>query len=135
VQLGARYDGSPIIAGDGAPPADDFIYYTPSGVPGGRAPHFWMDDGRSVGASSFDRLGLGFTLLRFGANAPDASAIVSAAARRKIPLHVLDIENAEARELFQRDLVLVRPDQHVAWRGNQPASDPDRLFAQLCGDT
>jgi len=133
VQLGARYDGSPIVAENGAPPADNFIDYTPSSVPGGRAPHFWIDDGRSFGYSLFDRLGPGFTLLRLGAGAPDASVMLSAAARRKIPLTVLDITNADARDLYQCDLVLVRPDQHVAWRGNRVASDPDRLFAQIVG--
>ena len=67
VQLGARYDGSPIVAGDGAPPADSFDSYTPSGVPGGRAPHVWLDGGRGQGNSLYDRLGTGFTLLRVGA--------------------------------------------------------------------
>ena len=82
VQLGARYDGSPIVAENGAPPADDFINYTPSSVPGGRAPHFWLDDGRGFGSSLFDRLGTGFTLLRLGGKAPDGSALAQAAARR-----------------------------------------------------
>ena len=38
--------------------------YVPSGVPGGRAPHLWLDDERGTGSSLFDRLGKGFTLLR-----------------------------------------------------------------------
>src|SRR5262249_35694434 len=47
VQLGSRYDGSPIIVSDGtAPPSDNFVRYTPSGVPGGRAPHYWLGTGR-----------------------------------------------------------------------------------------
>ena len=56
VQLGARYDGSPIVAEDGAPPPDDYVRYRPSGVPGGRAPHFWPGSGRGYGDSLFDRL-------------------------------------------------------------------------------
>lgn len=134
VQLGARYDGSPIVAANGAPPADRFDTYTPTSIPGGRTPHVWLDDKREFGSSLFDHLGPGFTLLRLGANAPDASAMVSAAAQRKIPLTVLNIANPDARDLYECDLVLVRPDQHVAWRGNRVASDPDRLFAQLVGD-
>jgi 2-polyprenyl-6-methoxyphenol hydroxylase-like FAD-dependent oxidoreductase len=134
VQLGARYDRSPIIAIDDAPPADNFIAYTPTSIPGGRTPHIWFGEGRDDGGSLFDRLGPGFTLLRLGANAPDASAMLAAAARRKIPLTVLNIANPDARDLYQRDLVLVRPDQYVAWRGNRPASDPDRLFGQLVGN-
>ena len=65
IQLGARYDASPIVAGDGAaPPSDDPIVYTPSSVPGGRAPHLWLADGSSL----FDQLGPGFTLLSFRAD-------------------------------------------------------------------
>jgi len=133
VQLGARYDGSPLIASNAAPPPDNFISYTPTSIPGGRAPHVWLDDKRGHASSLYDRLGTGFTLLRFGPHAPDASAMIAAAARRHIPLTVLDISRADARELYQCDVALVRPDQHVAWRGNQPAADPDRLLAQVTG--
>jgi hypothetical protein len=130
VQLGARYDGSPLVTEDGAPPADDFINYTPSSVPGGRAPHVWLDGRRDYGSSLFDRLGAGFTLLRLGDKAPTATAMTVAAARANVPLKVLDVPNSEARDLYGRDLALIRPDQHVAWRGNTPAADADRLFAQ-----
>jgi len=134
VQLGARYDGSPMVAENGAPPADAFIDYIPSSVPGGRAPHVWMDDGRSFGSSLFDRLGVGFTLLRLGGSPPDASAMMAAAAHRNIPLKVLDVPDGDAHDLYQSDLALVRPDQHIAWRGNQIESDCNRLFAQVVGD-
>ena len=69
----------------------------------------------------------------FGPQAPDASAMMAAAARRKIPLKVLDIPDADARNLYACDLALVRPDQYVAWRGNKVAADSDRLFARLTG--
>jgi hypothetical protein len=134
VQLGARYDGSPIVAENGAPPADDFIDYQPSSVPGGRAPHFWMDGGRSFGSSLFDRLGAGFTLLRLGGKAPAAAALANAAAQAGIPFQVLDCPDGEARDLYGCDLALIRPDQHVAWRGNE-LTEPDRLLAQLVGNT
>ncbi len=134
VQLGARYDGSPIIASDGAaPPADNYVRYTPSSVPGGRAPHVWLDSGRSHGSSLFDRLGFGFTLLRLGGKAAKTGAIEHAAHARRVPLQVLDIPHADARDLYERDLVLVRPDQYVAWRGNSPPSNPDRLLAKIVG--
>lgn len=134
VQLGARYDGSPIVAEDGGAPADDFIDYTPSSVPGGRAPHFWMDEGRGFGSSLFDRLGTGFTLLRLGSKAPSGSALAETAARAGIPCTVLDCPDGEARDLYGCDLALIRPDQHVAWRGNQVPADSDRLFGQLTGN-
>ena len=133
VQLGARYDGSPIIAGNGAPPADDYVNYTPSSVPGGRAPHYWLGQGRGYGDSLFDHLGLGFTLLRLGDRAPDGASMQEAAQRRGVPLKVLAVPQAEARDLYGCDLALVRPDQYVAWRGNAPPGDPDRLMAQVAG--
>ena len=134
VQLGARYDGSPIVAENGPPPADDFINYTPSSVPGGRAPHLWVDEKRTYGSSLYDQLGTGFTLLRLGPMVPDTSAIVAAAARQNIPLKALDVADTDARDLYACDLALIRPDQHVAWRGNKPMAEPDRLLAQLVGN-
>jgi 2-polyprenyl-6-methoxyphenol hydroxylase-like FAD-dependent oxidoreductase len=133
VQLGARYDGSPIVAADGDPPPDNFVQYTPTSVPGGRAPHYWLDDARVFGSSLFDRLGVGFTLLRLGPKPPDADALLAAASARKVPLSVLQIPDAEARELYARDLVLIRPDQHVGWRGNAPPDDPEPLWGRLTG--
>jgi 2-polyprenyl-6-methoxyphenol hydroxylase-like FAD-dependent oxidoreductase len=135
VQLGARYDGSPIIASEGAPPTDDYMRYTPSSVPGGRMPHFWLDEGRGYGSSVFDRLGFGFTLLRLGGATNDTSGIEQAARRRKIPFEVLDVPASEVRDLYERDLVLVRPDQYVAWRGSELPPDSDRLLAQIAGAT
>jgi 2-polyprenyl-6-methoxyphenol hydroxylase-like FAD-dependent oxidoreductase len=118
VQLGARYDGSAIVAADGAPPADDIVSYTPSAVPGGRTPHAWLGTGRGIGDSLFDRFGVGFTLLRLGPTAPDAAAFSNAARDLGIPLRVLDVPDADIRDLYECDLALTRPDQHVAWRGN-----------------
>jgi 2-polyprenyl-6-methoxyphenol hydroxylase-like FAD-dependent oxidoreductase len=133
VQLGARYDGSPTVAGDEAPPPDPLDRYIPSGIPGGRAPHYWLGEGRGVGDSLYDRFGLGFTLLRLGGKAADGGAIEAAAKRHGLPLKVIDLPNDEARELYGRDLVLIRPDQYVAWRGNGPPADPDRLINRIAG--
>ena len=135
LQLGARYDGSPTIVPDGAPPADNFSRYIPSSVPGGRAPHIWLDEGRGRGSSLYDRLGIGFTLLRLGGHAADSAALEAAARCRGIPLEVLDHPGGAARDLYERDLVLIRPDQHVAWRGNRPPQDSDMLWSKLVGAT
>ena len=137
VQLGARYDTSPLIAAEGPPPEDVFpdTYdeYTPSGLPGGRAPHLWLDDMRAMGGSLFDRFGRGFTLLRLGAVPPDASGLAQAAQTRRIPLTVLDVTLPEARALYGRDLALVRPDQHICWRGDRLPDDVDALLARVTG--
>jgi Aromatic-ring hydroxylase, C-terminal len=137
VQIGGRYDGSPIIIADGEPPPDQFpeTYdeYVPSGLPGGRAPHVWLDDVRSMGSSLFDKLGRGFTLLRFNSRSADTTALERAAAGRGIPLSILDVTLPEARELYGRDLALVRPDQYIAWRGDQLPNEPDALLACVTG--
>ena len=133
VQLGARYDGSSLVTPDGAPPPEDFAHYDPSGVPGGRAPQLWLDAGRDFGSSLFDRFGVGFTLLRLGRAPPDSASLAAAAQSRGIPLQVLDIADTEARALYGRDLALIRPDQHVAWRGDRAPPDADGLWARLVG--
>ncbi|MFF9776472.1 FAD-dependent monooxygenase [Streptomyces sp. NPDC013978] len=133
VQLGARYDGSPIVTEDGEPPADSWGTYTPSSVPGGRTPHLWVDDWHGPGSSLFDRLGPGFTLLRLGGRAPDSKELEAAAQAQGMPLTVLDVDLDVARDLYERDLVLVRPDQHVAWRGNQLPTDSGELVALVTG--
>lgn len=132
VVLGARYDGSPVVVADGAPPPDEKERYVPSGVPGGRAPHLWIDGGRSAGHSLFDRLGRYFTLLRLDRSA-ETAPLEAAARRASVPLALLDVEAPRARELYGRKLVLVRPDQHIAWRGDELPRDVDRLIATAVG--
>ncbi len=133
VQLGARYDGSPIVVADGTAPQDDFAIYRPSGVPGGRAPHAWLDHQHEFGASLYDRLGTGFTLLRLGPLAPKEHRIVAAAESRGVPVTVLAIEDSDIRDLYGCDLALIRPDQHVAWRGNADPGDPQSIWARVTG--
>jgi len=133
VQLGARYDGSPVIGEGGAPPPDSLTAYVPTSVPGGRAPHVWLDAGRGEGSSLFDRLGRGFTLLRLGPRPPDASGIMGAAKARQVPLDILDISDSDIRDFYDCDLALIRPDQYVAWRGNGAVKDAGAVLAQVCG--
>jgi 2-polyprenyl-6-methoxyphenol hydroxylase-like FAD-dependent oxidoreductase len=115
LNFGYSYKGSPIIAyDDETPPAYTMHDFTPSTVPGCRAPHLWLSNRRSL----YDALGPGYTLIRLDPTA-DATEIIQAAAKRGVPLAVLDIDTAEARALYARELTLVRPDQHVAWRGNE----------------
>ncbi len=132
VVLGARYDSSPIVIADGPPPPDTTEIYTPSGVPGGRAPHLWLDDKRTAGSSLFDRMGRYFTLLRIGA-APDTAPLQAAARKAGVPLAVLDVTRPEAAALYGRKLALIRPDQHIAWRGDELPRDPDALIATVTG--
>jgi 2-polyprenyl-6-methoxyphenol hydroxylase-like FAD-dependent oxidoreductase len=137
VQIGGRYDGSPVIISDGEPPPDKFpeTYdeYVPSGLPGGRAPHVWLDDVRDMGSSLFDKFGRGFTLLRCNGAAAETAALEHAAATHGIPLTILDVTVPEARALYGRDLALIRPDQYIAWRGDRLPNDLDALLARVTG--
>jgi 2-polyprenyl-6-methoxyphenol hydroxylase-like FAD-dependent oxidoreductase len=133
IELGARYDGSPIILGEEAGPTDSIVQYVPSGIPGGRAPHFWLGPGRGIGDSLFDRLGIGFTLLRLGPKPRRATSLSAAAHERGVPLDILDLTDPSIRELYGADLVLVRPDQHIAWRNNACPDDAGVIIARATG--
>lgn len=115
ITFGARYDDSPIIAYDGSEiPLDYANSYTPTAAPGGRAPHAWLDGSRSL----FDRLGFEWTLLRFGAAPPTGERLIAAAAGAGMQLDVVDIVSETVRRAYEASLVLIRPDQIVAWRGD-----------------
>jgi len=129
LNFGYFYGASPIIAYDGeAQPAYTMRDFSPSSVPGCRAPHLWLGFGRSL----YDALGAGYTLLRLDPNI-SISGLVSAATRGGMPLAVLDVEVADARTLYGCNLVLVRPDQHVAWRGNAEPQICMELINRLRG--
>jgi 2-polyprenyl-6-methoxyphenol hydroxylase-like FAD-dependent oxidoreductase len=125
LQLGYRYENSPICVPDGTPPcADDPEEMIPCARPGSRAPHSWVSVGRSI----LDLYGRGFVLLRLGDDAPDSVAFESAASARGVPLKTVTVTEPETIELYQRRLVLVRPDGHVAWRADHL---PDNVGAAL----
>jgi 2-polyprenyl-6-methoxyphenol hydroxylase-like FAD-dependent oxidoreductase len=129
LNFGTYYDRSPIIAYDGAEhPAYTMDSYAPSTVPGCRTPHFWRDDGRSI----YDAMGPEFTLLRFDSSI-DTAPLEAAALRRALPLAVLDVDISAARGLYGHRLVLSRPDQHVAWRGEALPSDCLALIDHIRG--
>jgi hypothetical protein len=128
--LGYRYEGSPIVVPDGPlpPEPEDSRFYTQTSHPGCRAPHAWLSDGRST----LDLFGRGFTLLHFaGAPAPDA--IVAAAKERGVPLDVVALSAPDVAALYERKLVLVRPDGHVAWRGDTLPTDALALIDRVRG--
>lgn len=116
ITFGGRYDDSPIIVADGTPPADAANSYTPTACPGGRPPHVWLRDGRSL----YDTFGFEWTLLRLRRDSDAADRIVAAAQAGGLDLTVSDLgddaASDEARDLYGADAVLIRPDQIVAWR-------------------
>lgn len=127
VEYGYRYDASPVIAHEANPPVVDPITYTPSTVPGARLPHVFLGDGVAI----HDKLGLFFTLVVL--DGTDTSALEAAAASAGVPLDVLRLNQPELRAIYERHLILVRPDQHVGWRGDALPADCAALVALVSG--
>ena len=128
IEWGYRYDTSPVICHESGPaPIDTVDAYTPSSWPGARPPSLFLADGRAL----FDLFGRGLTLLRFADI--DVGPFLGAAAERSVPLEVVDVRDDHARRLYQRALVLIRPDQHVAWRGSTAPSDPGAVIDRVRG--
>jgi 2-polyprenyl-6-methoxyphenol hydroxylase-like FAD-dependent oxidoreductase len=129
-ELGYHYFGSPLIWPEpGEGPPYDFMKYTPSTWPGVRLPHVWLEDGTAI----HDRIGDGYTLLRLGGSTADAAPLARAFRRIGAPFGVLDVPDAPARDIYGYDLLLLRPDLHIVWRGNRPPEEPDRLAALATG--
>jgi hypothetical protein len=128
LNFGYFYADSPIIAYDGeAAPAYTMYDFTQSTVPGCRTPHLWLRDGRSL----YDALGSDFALLILDPTVE--VGLVAAAARRGVPMAVVDVDAADAATLYPKKLLLSRPDQHVAWRGDQQPNDPMALIDRVRG--
>jgi 2-polyprenyl-6-methoxyphenol hydroxylase-like FAD-dependent oxidoreductase len=128
IEIGYRYDDSPIVCHEnGAAPPYEMDRFTPSTWPGVRLPSFFLEDGSAV----FDRLGKGFTLLRL--DDVDTGPLERAADERGMPLEVVDLRDAQARSVYEKKLVLVRPDQHVAWRGDAAPADALAVIDRVRG--
>ncbi len=129
-ELGYRYVGSPIIwPQDAEGPEHDFRDYRPTTWPGARLPHVWLDDGTALQ----DRVGAGYTLLRLGRAPADGAGLSRAFAELGAPFAILDVPDNTAREIYGYDLLLLRSDMHVVWRGNALPDSPERLAAVATG--
>jgi 2-polyprenyl-6-methoxyphenol hydroxylase-like FAD-dependent oxidoreductase len=129
VTFGGRYDQSPLIVADGTqPPEDAANTYTPSACPGGRPPHAWLPDGSSL----FDSFNFEWTLLSLGEPHSDVRAFVEAAAKLKLDLKVVKHASNDLAQLYEANLVLIRPDQIVAWRGAD-TTQAEAILKQACG--
>jgi 2-polyprenyl-6-methoxyphenol hydroxylase-like FAD-dependent oxidoreductase len=129
VKLNYCYEGSPIIWSDDMKAQvmkdGNFMVHCRTGS---RAPHAWL--GENI--STLDLFGDGFVLLRFGRNI-GASSLVTAASARHVPLRVVDIDDRDIAALYERKLVLVRPDGHVAWRDHACPDDAGALIDRVRG--
>lgn len=129
LNFGYFYDRSPIIAYDGAEaPPYTMADFTPSTVPGCRAPVAFLLDGRPI----YDALGPGYTLLRLDSDVVIAP-LIEAMREGGIPIEVVDVQTSRSHPAFDRKLILARTDQHVAWRGDAIPDRPEHLVNILCG--
>jgi 2-polyprenyl-6-methoxyphenol hydroxylase-like FAD-dependent oxidoreductase len=130
IELGYRYENSPICVQDGTPaPELDHGLYVASTWPGARAPHVWLKDGRST----LDLFGKGFVLLNLSGKDTSAIPLAEAARQTKLPLETIQIDEPNVRETYERDFVLVRPDGHVCWRGDEMPRDSGPMIDKVRG--
>jgi hypothetical protein len=128
-ELGYRYVDSPIIDNVPGGPQHLFRDYQPTSWPGARLPHVWLEDGTPIQ----DRISnVGYTLLCLNGRHETASLEREFSAR-SVPFSVLQIASEPARAIYERDMILVRPDMHVVWRGNNPPENPAELAALATG--
>lgn len=129
LNFGYFYDASPLIAYDGeAAPGYSMGSFSASTAPGCRVPHFWLRDGRSL----YDAFGSHYTLLRARADT-NVDRLVAAAHDSGMPLTLLDVEGEALPSEYRHRLLICRPDQHVAWRGDQVPDDTSALIDRLRG--
>jgi len=129
IEHGFIYEGSPIVTdGSAAPFPFDPVVYKPTTTPGARLPSTFLKDGTAL----YDRLGTYFTLIDFRGS--DLSAFVEAAARRQIPLSILQLDEPDLKGVYGQDMLLVRADHHMAWRGTgSKAPNADAILAKALG--
>lgn len=137
IELDLRYEHSPCIWPDGSPSRDwDVKRYCPNTRPGSRGPHVFLRDGVT---SIYDLFGPEWTLVQFVADYEEdgkARTLLDVAERLEFPVKYVVLRNEEhARKIWERDLVLVRPDTHVAWRGNESPglSEAEQVLAVVSG--
>jgi 2-polyprenyl-6-methoxyphenol hydroxylase-like FAD-dependent oxidoreductase len=128
-ELGYRYVGSPIVVDEPGGPEHLFREYVPTTWPGARLPHVWLADQTPV----HDRIGDSYTLLRLGRSRADVCGLERAMRATGAPFNVVTIDDEAPREVYGHDLIMVRPDLHVVWRGNAAPDDPQQLAALATG--
>jgi 2-polyprenyl-6-methoxyphenol hydroxylase-like FAD-dependent oxidoreductase len=122
-ELGYRYVDSPIVCNIPGGPEHLFREYHPTTWPGARLPHVWLDGGTPLQ----DKIADGYTVLKLAGTKADAGGLQDAIAARGAPVRVLDVPDKVARDVYGYDLVLIRPDMHVVWRGNAAPEDAGKV--------
>ena len=128
-ELGYRYVDSPIICNVPGGPEHLFRDYQPTTWPGARLPHLWLDDGTPMQ----DRIPDGYSILKLGGSTADIGDLEDAIRACGAPVSVFDVPDSVARDVYGYDLILLRPDMHVVWRGQGPPADAAKVAAIATG--
>ncbi len=129
-ELGYRYANSPIIADEADGPEPDVRRYDPAAWTGVRMPHAWVAPEMSVQ----DLAGPGYTVFNFGPDAAAGKPLVHALEVLGVPVRDLAAPDDRLRQLYGRGLFLLRPDLHIAWRGDYLPDDLAELAAMVTGN-
>jgi hypothetical protein len=129
-ELGYRYVDSPIVCDIPGGPEHRFRVYEPTTWPGARLPHVWLSDSSPVQDRIPDD---GYTLLRLGGTRVDSSGLEKSMRAIGAPLAVIEVPEEPVREIYGFDLILLRPDMHIVWRGKRPPADPGEVAATATG--
>jgi len=131
-ELGYRYVDSPIVCDIPGGPEHGFRVYEPTSWPGARLPHAWLGDGTPMQ----DRIPYeGYALLRLARTEADTSGLEKAMRASGAPLTVLEVPDDAPRQVYGYDLLLLRPDLHIVWRGSRPPEDPGAVAGTATGLT
>lgn len=131
IELGYRYEGSPLVIGEpGKGPDPNSFNYTPTTWPGSRLPHVWLNDGNPIQDAIDPSC---FTLLALEDGDEVKDRFQNAFEKLSVPFAVLQVDSEPARQVFEKSYLLLRPDMHVAWRGDDPPLDCTEIAAQVSG--
>jgi hypothetical protein len=122
-ELGYRYLNSPIICDIPGGPEQSFRNYVPTTWPGARLPNVWLNDGRPVQ----DLTGPGYTILRLGNTDADLRGLEDELRSRGAPVILIEVTDQIARDVYDCDAILLRPDLHIVWRAQGAPLDPGRV--------
>ena len=129
IEMGYRYETSPLVIHEEGPWHQDGFEYVPCARPGSRLPHVWLPDGSALQ----DRLGFGYSLVTQPGDEAGAERFRTAFGRVGAPFEVVEIDSDAARDVYEAEHVLVRPDLHVVWRGDRIPDDVEGIVLVATG--
>lgn len=131
IELGYRYSGSPLVIDEpGEGPDPNSFDYFPTTWPGSRIPHIWLEDGVAIQ----DQINpMCYTLVNLSGDPKANHSFAQQFEELAVPFEALDVGSQAAKAVYEKDLLLLRPDMHVAWRGDAVPSNVSEIVARVTG--